>query len=225
MKTNHWVSMNSEWIRDEKLCDIKWLTDSYGKPSSKLAALMIYIVINMYSQKDVRGSLSTLTYNQISNLTGLSRSLISNGTKTLVALKLIELRREGRKNEYIIFKKDLRYGGWCKLPCSALLNIHDEIAAFKFLTLRSKVELHALKMYLYLVSIRDNNESYSIASFEKISKKAGISIGDIAKAKTLLVAIGLIVNVTFDLNYVSKKNEPTKYYLIGHSKLNKKRNY
>lgn len=212
MNVPPWVKMNSKWILDGRLADLKWRSDPFGKPSDKLAALQIYIAISMFS----RFGEATLTYNRLSELTGLSRDLISRGTKLLVRFELICVERVGRNNKYTI-PYEAR-GGWCKLPARPLMMKSNVIKAFSEIKLRSKSELHAIKLFLYFAAVRDNETFYTMASFEKINKATGIPDRDITKARSLLVVWGMLIRVDTE-----KKdgtiNEPNKYYLAGYSHL------
>jgi hypothetical protein len=60
-----------------------------------------------------------------------------------------------------------------KLPCQAIVS-GEAILPFKNFTLRSKHELHAMKLYLYLAACRDNAKAYSMASYETITERIGI---------------------------------------------------
>lgn len=211
MYISPWVKMNSRWILDGRLADLKWIDDSFGKPSDKLAALQMYIAISMFSTLGE----ATLTYNRLAELTGLSRALISRGTKVLRLLELISLERVGRNNKYTIFYE--KNGGWCKLPARPLMMKSNFIKAFSEIKLRNKSELHAIKLFLYFAAVRDNRTLYTMASFEKINKATAIPEKDITKARSLLVVWGMLVQV--DTEKSGTINEPNKYYLAGYRHL------
>ena len=82
-------------------------------------------------------------------------------------------------------------------------------------TLRSKCELHALKLYLYLASSRDGKQKYVEASYEKIFERTGISERDIRRAIAVLIGTGLLRNV--ERQTAAEKNAwgPNKYFLEG----------
>jgi len=213
MNIKPWVKINNKWILDGGLADLKWVNDSTGKASDKLAALIIYIALAMFSTSGI----TTLTYNRLSELTGLSRDLISRGTKVLLFLKLITLERVGRNNKYtIIYEKS---GGWCKLPARPLMMKTDFIKAFSEIKLRSKSELHAIKLFLYFAAVRSNTQKYTMASFKKINIATSIPEKDITKARSLLVVWGILVQVDTEKKSNGLVNEPNKYYLAGYSNL------
>jgi DNA-binding transcriptional ArsR family regulator len=214
MNVKPWVKINNKWILSGGLSELKWVSDELGKPSDKLAALIIYIALAMFSTS---GS-TTLTYNRLSELTGLSRDLISRGTKVLLKIGLITVERVGRNNKYTIIY-DVNGGGWCKLPGRPLMMKADFIKAFSEIKLRSKSELHAIKLFLYFAAVRDNKRKYTMASFKKINKATGIPEKDITKARSLLVVWGILVQVDTEKKSNGKINEPNKYYLAGYSHL------
>ena len=91
------------------------------------------------------------------------------------------------------------------------------ITPFRQLTLRSKLDLHALKLYRYFAAVRDNNRPYSMASHEVIHEKTGNPEGDIRRAHGLLTGVRLLAGVDREhKGVIDKKNEPNKYYLRGY---------
>lgn len=93
------------------------------------------------------------------------------------------------------------------------------IKPFKHFTMRSKHELHAMKLYLYFASIRSNNSFYSMASYETIFDRTRIQERDIRKAISLLIGVGLLVSVDRDHKQMLDKSEPNKYFFAGYQAL------
>ena len=106
-------------------------------------------------------------------------------------------------------------GRWFKLPCQAIFK-DGKINAFRQLSLRTKRDLYALKLYLYLASIRDHDRMFSMASHEKIHKRTGIPVNEIRRAHSLLTSVGLLAGVDREFKDLEKTNEPNKYYLTGY---------
>jgi hypothetical protein len=148
-------------------------------------------------------------------MTGLSRSLIASGLKRLVELNLITLSGSAQKRRYWITGPHTR---WFKLPCQAIVK-QGMVGPFKTFTLRSKHELHALKLYLYLAACRENQSPYTMVSYETIHARTGISERDIRRAISLLINSGLLENVDRVFSKTLKVNEPNKYYLAGSHRL------
>ena len=154
-----------------------------------------------------------------SELTALSRSSISSGIDILVGLGVLSVDKDGRKNIY-------RFPGfdgskdWCKIPYRALLSRDGKrIEAFHKLKLRSKIELYALKMFIYLCAVRDNHNHYASASFERINLQTSIPEADIPRTHAYLSGIGLIALVEKRRDGFGgmKKNPPNAYFVTGHS--------
>lgn len=211
-----WAPMYSWWVFDGVMTKFTWRNDQVGRRSAKVAALMIYIALTIFSLESKGSRKVRITYNKLSELTGISRELIREGTLVLESFQLIQVERVGRNNEYTLLNnKD--GGGWCKIPVRKIMDEDGtSIMPFSSLKMRTKVELHALKIFIYLAAIRDNNYEYSMASYEKIKQNVGMSENDITKALTLLVLIGLIARIEKDKDSDSKKSLPNKYYITGY---------
>jgi len=170
-----WVPMFSWWAYGEKsiLKKFKW-NDKGGTKASKPASLMIYMALCFFSydteEFDYKEDIipnkgSELTYTQLSELTGLSRKLISDGLSFLVNAGMIEIIKNGNKNIYLLLNKSEKRGGFCKLPVKGVLSTkRDKIVNFQGFSLRKKVSLHALKVFYYLLASRKNNLDYTAAS-------------------------------------------------------------
>lgn len=95
----------------------------------------------------------------------------------------------------------------------------DGIAAFKSFTLRSKHELNALKLFLYLANVRDRFKQYAEASYETIFKRTGIPERDIRRAINVLNASGLLARVNRESDRDITSWGPNMYYLKGYGDL------
>ncbi|EKF9156897.1 hypothetical protein [Vibrio cholerae] len=76
------------------------------------------------------------------------------------------------------------------VQCSRLLK--TTIKPFYQLHNRYQIELDALRLYLYLLSIRDNDEPYTKVSLAKVIEKTGIQLHEVPNAAALLHTIGLL---------------------------------
>jgi len=200
----------------EALAGLRWQTENGAPPSAGIAALMIYVALNFVAHTaptddGADGVVAEATYTELSEMTDLSRSLIAHGVKRLTALSLITASGSAQKRRYWITGP---HKPWFKLPCQAIVK-QGVIDPFKTFTLRSKHELHALKLYLYLASCRDNRTQFSMVSYETIHARTGISERDIRRAISLLVSSGLLENVDREFSRTLKINEANKYYLTG----------
>jgi biotin operon repressor len=181
---------------------------------------MLYVVLNFIARGTPAadgsdGMAADATYTQLGEMTGLSRSLISHGLMRLQTLGLITATGSAQKRRYWIAGPHMP---WFKLPCQAIV-YQGAIAPFKTFTLRSKHELHALKLYLYLAACRGNVSEFSMVSYEKIHERTGISERDIRRAISLLISSGLLVSVDREFSQTLKVNEANKYFLNGYRAL------
>lgn len=209
-----WVKLPFEGFV-ESLEAFRWRSDPELSPARDTAALMIYVVFMFVRQEHeangVPMSFASITYDELETATGLSRSLIRQGIDRLTELALVRPMGSRQKREYQI---DPITGQFIKLPCRAVFK-QGEVAPFKALTLRSKHELHALKLYLYLAAVRDRSKFYSVSSYETIHHRLKIPERDIRRAINVLNACGLTHQVD-RLKDEGKPYGPNLYYLAGY---------
>jgi hypothetical protein len=173
---------------------LKWQAANGSRASANTAALILYATLIFVSEPDPRSNdepttiwcRATASYSELETLTGLSRALIAAGLKRLIELNLIAATGSNQNRVYLIFGNGKR---WFKLPCLALFE-GGKITPFRRLTLRSKLDLHAMKLYLYFASARDNQRMFSMASHATIHAKTGIPESDVRRAHSLLTSIG-----------------------------------
>lgn len=104
------------------------------------------------------------------------------------------------------------------MPCQAIVS-NGKIKPFQAFTLRSRHELHAMKLYLYLASIRDSQTRYSQASYETIYEKIGIPERHIKKTISLLINCGLLADVSREQINGAGSAGANKYFLAGFQNL------
>lgn len=221
-----WVMVPAEGLTGT-LKTITWQRTGDGSPAAGTAALMIYIamlIAQVERQRRVEflgaeidriEHVAEITYDQIAELTGLSRSLIRQGLVRLESTGLFSATGSRQNRCYVLKWEGLR---WFKLPCRAIV-AKGEITAFTTLTLRTKHELNALKLFLYLADVRDRNKDYTEASYEKIFERTGIPERDIRRAINVLNACGLLAQVQRDSDRDISSWGPNKYYLKGYKDL------
>ena len=187
-------------------------------PAAETAALMLFVALNFMASTwtDEEGRFVAVaegSYVDLGEATGLSRKLISAGLRRLVELELITRDGSHQKRRYkVAWPEEHRF---FKLPCQAILD-GKAIAPFRHFKLRSKHELHAMKLYLYFAAIRVNDNLFSMASYETIHEKIGIPERDVRKAVSFLINSDLLASVDRSHNNLLSKNEPNKYYLTGY---------
>lgn len=215
--TPRWAPMFSWWIQDGVIQNLTWRKDELGRPAGKVAALMVYIAITIKAAADGNGPQKIkVTYNRLCEMTSISRELVNEGISILETLEMISIEKQGRNNLYTLINKREK-GGWCKIPVKHVMTEDGKtIAPFKELKLRRRIELHAVKIFLYLASVRDNQTEFSLSSYETIRKAVAMSDKDIARALTLLTLIGLIARISSEKGENTKINQPNRYYLTGY---------
>lgn len=226
-----WIQVPADGILDF-LNALSWNKTIAGSAGKDVAALMIYIVMlhlrtervvndqthkaatlgGLFLHSITSEQIADVSYDELSHLTGLSRNLINQGLQRLISLGKITATGSNQKRVYVL---DWPAGRWYKLPCRAIWS-QNGVVAFKTFTLRSKHELHALKLYLYLASIRDSVQVYSEVSYELIFKRIGISERDIRQAINVLIASGLLARVNRETDRLASYWGPNQYYLTGY---------
>lgn len=203
------------------LPQMTWSGAGGGKPAAETAALMLFVALNFMAstsvdEQDQFHAVAEGTYVDLGEATGLSRALISAGLQRLQTLGLIAPQGSHQKRRYkITWPAEHRF---FKLPCQAITN-GNVIVPFKSFTMRSKHELHAMKLYLYFASIRSNYVAYSMASYETIFERTRIPERDIRRAISALIGAGLLEGVDREHSHTRGVNEPNKYYLKGYAAL------
>lgn len=225
-----WVQVPSVGLVDA-LKAMSWNREGELSPAKDAAALMIYVVLLFISRQhsversflssllgsdiDLKERAAEITYDGLEKITGLSRSLIRQGLVRLEFLRLIQPSGSRQKRRYRILESP---GRWFKLPCRAVMTV-DGVPAFKTFTLRSKHELNALKMYLYLADVRGRDLEYTEASYEKIYERLGIPERDIRRAINVLNTSGLLAQVNRESDRENSSWGPNKYFLKGYKDL------
>lgn len=200
-----WRKFPAEWILEDEgiLKSLRW---KGAEKSDYVAALMLYIALIHHTDdqhEEYESTTVRVSYSGLENTTGLSRPKVSNGLSLLISRGLIfRDSSKGTTNEYRITNYD-KNGGWRKLPVRGLYKGDIQIDAFKDFTLRSKVELNALKLYFLLIALRNNATGYTKVSYEKIHERIGIRKDDIKPAISRLINVGLI--------NLDKKADPGEY--------------
>ena len=226
MRVMRWRKVPSAWMVDAgifpKLIGGK---DELGTLGAKICALMVYIALAMSSEEEELGASrilsSSMTYDEIQSLTGLSRPSITKGINVLESIGLIKQQISGRSANYIFCGYDFSQG-WCKLPVKALIEKSSsglKIKPFFHFTKRGLIELHALKLYLYLLAIRGNNNLHSAVSYEKIAEQTAIPRKNIRKAGSYLLSCGLLSDIRKPQGSGDYESNANMYFSSGSADL------
>jgi DNA-binding transcriptional ArsR family regulator len=197
-----WVKLPTHWILNRGLRAITWNKGG----SAHTAALMLLITMAHYADEET--GLVKVTYGQLHDVTGLSRTSISSGLGVLEALGVVDACEE--RSTFRISQ----YGTppWGKLPAKGLYK-EGVIKAFSHFHLRHQNELRALKIFLVMIASRDNATNMAAIGYDAISEKTGVPKGAIKGALNLLVLHQLI-----HVERIPKADERRTYtaYRIAH---------
>lgn len=224
--SKYWFKVPSDSVLNA-LPELKWRPRSERSAASETAALMVYVSLIFHSVAPTSPAggehISAATYDELRTSTSLSRKLVAAGLSRLVELNLIKPTGSHQKRRYVMVWQGAT-GFWFKLPCQTL--VRDQIILpFSNFTLRSKYELHAMKLYLYLAARRPNEKEFSQASYETIHERIGIPERDIRKAISLLLGVGLLRSVNRERDPERKGYGPNQYFLTGGDSLRGRERY
>jgi hypothetical protein len=117
------------------------------------------------------------------------------------------------------------------LPKHELIKKDFQISAFCAFTQRYRHERDALKVFLYLLSIRSNSKRYVDVSRGVISKKTGVEFSNLDGALGFLRSVGLLNNIK-SKGYLARSTYKNleadklhRYWVVGCQFLNLKRVY
>lgn len=211
----------------EFLPQLLWAREGDLSPASSTVALMLYVALHFMAENVLEEGpmgiiqtrrIAAASYDDLMHaIGGKSRTLISQGLERLEQLNLITRVGSHQKRRYAM---TFSVPGWFKLPCQAIVR-SGVIQPFENLTLRSRYELYALKVYLYLAARRDNNKAYTLASYEKISAATGVPERYMRKTLVTLTLCGLLADISRerDTNGETAAYGPNVYFLRGHNQL------
>jgi len=222
IRLKYWHKAPSETLLSA-LPLLNWHTAGSKSASGDTAALMLYVALIFSAELDtdlagIVHQVSAASYDDLEHATALSRRLVADGLNRLVDLQLINRQGSHQKRRYRVTWPQVPKAGWFKIPCQAIVR-NNQIMPFRNFTLRSKHELHALKLYLYLAARRNNASPYSMASYETIFESIGIPERDIRKAISLLIGTGLLRSVDRSHDMAINGFGPNKYFFMGCEKL------
>lgn len=217
-----WARMPSDWIRNEELKNLSW--SRIG--SDGTAALGIYAALVIKANRDgisepslrdrpIDQIVTGATYDDLQDLTHLSRSKLSGGIRVLQQKNLLTLQGNSRARNYLV-------GGsreakkWAPLPHNPWFSPSDGLIPLRTFTFRNKTEFQAMKLYMLLAAFRDNASRQTHISYPTITAYSGIDRNDIRRAISLLIDHEL-VHVTNSESMNAPGRMQNSYSLTGFS--------
>ena len=191
--------------------------------SSATAAILVLFALTIISNRAQRkaglrsNNLVGATYEDIQEVAPLSRKLIARGLQLLRAVEAIGVERVGNANLYSLLGIE-ENGKWCKLPQQHLCETYKHMSRLKhyFDHIKRPGSLHALKLYMLLLSLRENVSNVARCSYETIQEYTQLRREEIRDAIQLLIATHLI-RFAGDEDAPKRKGDPmhNRYFIIG----------
>jgi len=185
MRLPSWGRFPSKWVTDGGLAQIKWKE----KGSRSIAALRVYLVLaHRFTEDD---GIVRVTYDELTDSANLSRQSIADGLDLLINYGLIE-RVLDRRGAYRFCSYDPSTG-WAKVPAQKLyLPKTRQFRPFKNWTMRSLIELDALKLYIFIAAARDRQHNETYTKYTSMEENTGVLTDRIIKGLSLLTLSGMI---------------------------------
>ncbi|RCU45677.1 hypothetical protein DU002_14550 [Corallincola holothuriorum] len=231
-----WVKMPSSWVTDEKLASS---FSSKASVSKDIAALKIFLYMCLFANpikrrrvtspvfylperlmrfEEVTQAEAQLTYDDICEGCSLSRKLVRDGLRKLIEIRLVVKEGTTRKIRYVV--QGSLDSGWAKLPKRELIKLDNKVAAFHAIKNRYEHERNALKLFIYLLTVRTNRFKHIDVSRNAISKATGIDLYQIDDSLGFLQGIGLIEDIK-SKGYLARASQHSegyklhRYFLVG----------
>jgi len=157
------------------------------------------------------------TYDQLEELTLVSRRSISRAIQVLEQVGALQVDRTGLPNVYTLV--GVATGGdWCKLPQDYLVKRGPALQRLGFARqlARDKGTLNALKLYVLLLTMRDDKSGVARLGYDKIEAYAGIRREEIQAAISMLLNNRLCTIVTSEqMDYEPGERAHNRYRILG----------
>jgi DNA-binding transcriptional ArsR family regulator len=157
------------------------------------AAIMLLFALAIRSNLNQRefglrqNNLVSATYDELQELTLLSREMVAKGLSLLRELGAITSKRAGNRCEYELIGIETN-GKWCKLPQDHLMegrSVLRRLAGMRE-TIKRRTSLDAMKLYMLLLVYRGNKTNVVHIGYEAIRAYTGMRRPEIAIAVQLL---------------------------------------
>lgn len=201
------------WISEE----LRLRGLSARKAGDHAQALKTYMCIALranYSPNEqfAHAGCAELSYSELQDMTGASRSLVSRGIQCLQETGLIETSKASRTSTYRLLGYEEKRQ-WAKLPKAYLLS--GESPLLSELSLRNRITLDSLKLYLLLISFRDSRSKLTYIGYDKISHYTGIRRSNIRPAISNLLTHRLVDVGRGNTDPLTKHQNPNAYKILG----------
>lgn len=204
-KKPNWAGLPLWWIRQNGLVDTFNAKQNIGEKIAALKCLISITILIDFTTKKVR-----ISQAKLEEFTKLSHPMVIKGLKFLQSEGLILINTEDKPYEYYV-KEDMEKSNWAKLPKPIALK------EFSVISNRGRKNLHAIRLYIYFLSIRLSNSNIARVSYQTIISKLKMSPNDVKSAIDILLNHSLISidNAYQDADFDFKKNPPNRYRIKG----------
>lgn len=213
-----WARLTLRWIHDGDLAMFRG-----GKQlGASVAAMKVFMAVLLKAENRspdtavaTQGSAS-LSYDDLMEMTGLSRSMIASGVKRLCQLGQLSVTREGRGGKNRYFVAEYMKGAWGRIPFRTVvgLGFDKRVQLLHEMSCRRSTDLNALKLYLLLCAHRSGASPYAMIGYDRIHDATGILRPRIRQAISILIEHNL-VKVDHEKALNDRRNTPNSYYIFG----------
>lgn len=207
-----WSKVPSRWVQITGLRAF-----SASAPGENAAALKLYMSIAMFANFKPTPQLSVagfarLSFSELEELCDISRQYVKRGIDVLVERGLVSVEKIGNAHGYLLENYDV--DGWAKIPQSHLLQkaTYSSQSRFASISIRGRLHLEALKLYLALLTFRPNQSATTMLSYDKIVEYTGMPRTRIRRSIDVLVNHEWISLESHTYTHTEKK--PTNAYVL-----------
>lgn len=183
--TSNWNKLPTWWVKEEfsGLKNFKAGRDT-GNNVASLKCLLALCSDNVFKRD--KPLIASTTYDYLESVAGVSRPMIKKALLKLEKERIIKIEPDelNLKTKIYVFKE---FGeGWAKVP---RLRIYNNL---KHIPTRGKAPLSALKIYIVLLTFRNNGTRRTTIGHEKLREYTGLQATDIRTGLDILINHGFI---------------------------------
>lgn len=217
---DRWSRLPAAWIAAGGLTDFA----AGRKRGQSMAALKILLAILLlaknarFAAQDPNQGSVMISYDDLIDLTDLSRAMVSAGIRRLEELGRITVARgkKGEPNRYRLQDYGLN-DRWTKISNRRMFRGQNSarIGVLHDLSPRRTSDLDALKLYLLFSAMQDKSGAGAMLSYDKITELSGVPQNRIRRAVSVLVEQQLIRVSHGPDPEIEAHNPPNRYRLLG----------
>ncbi|HEX7934829.1 MAG TPA: hypothetical protein VF573_17385 [Paraburkholderia sp.] len=198
-------AMPPAWIADRRLTEFSGAVGVLGR---SIAALKCHLAIAANHPRYSDGAV--LSFFDIATLAKLSRPMVVEGLEMLRAFQLVEIEKKAVKNtnRYVLIGHHPD-ASFTKVPQDRISDRLRDIGN------RGSAHLDALKIYLTLLFLRDNNTNVATVSHERLVHYTGVRPDAVARANSVIAALGMMLIRRSESEWSVSGHPTNEYTLLG----------